>query len=289
MSEGKRKCGPCKGRGWCDILYYMKPSESWPCKECKGTGWLPPPEDKEEEMKEENSKEKRSVDIKLLRDLRTVLLELVDGGECDYDHGGACQVHNFFGEGECSDPRASRLANVLDDIIAVPAERDVDDICNLEGQEFLDALTEAQNKGHYKGWSFSEISRGGSLLPISIYDEKSDDQEITGHIKISSYGSGPDGVNCIGVTETRKGQPVKRQDFYRLSSPDNSAAPNTDRRVKWIADSLLKYVSVLKMGMYEEDGVVTNISEKDRKMIAKTFLDKAKSDAEKLFVEKAMK
>lgn len=280
MSEGKRKCGLCKGRGWCDILYYMKPSESWPCKECKGTGWLPPPEDKEEDMKEEG-KEKRSVDIKLLRDLRTVLLELVDGGECDYDRGGDCHVHNFFGEGECSDPRASRLANILEDIIALPIERDVDGICNLEGQELLDALTEAQNKGHYKGWSFSEISQGGSLLPISIYDDKSDGQEITEHIKITSYGSGPDGVNCVGVTETRKGEGRTSRDFYRADLND----PRSPRE-KRVVDKMLACVAMKKMGIYHENGEMHRVQKSEIDTHTNLLMSYAMLEAEALFFER---
>lgn len=59
--------------------------------------------------------------------------------------------------------------------------RDERDVENLRGQDLLDALTEAWNNKHYKGWTFSELNRGASVLPTTVYDEKSDDRRIVRH------------------------------------------------------------------------------------------------------------
>lgn len=64
--------------------------------------------------------------------------------------------------------------------------RDENEVGDLTGQALLDALTEANKNGHWKGWTFSELNRGGSVLPGSIYDEQ---DNITKHMAIVGYGN----------------------------------------------------------------------------------------------------
>lgn len=64
--------------------------------------------------------------------------------------------------------------------------RDQNEVGDLTGQDLLDALTEANKNGHWKGWTFSEMNRGGSVLPGSVYD---DQDNITKHMAIVSYGN----------------------------------------------------------------------------------------------------
>lgn len=56
--------------------------------------------------------------------------------------------------------------------------RNPNEVGDLRGQDLLDALTEAWNNDHYKGWTYGEMIRGASVLPTSVYDEKSEDQRI---------------------------------------------------------------------------------------------------------------
>jgi hypothetical protein len=41
--------------------------------------------------------------------IKATLAELTSDEECDLDHHGNCQMHNFFGEGECPHAVAKRL------------------------------------------------------------------------------------------------------------------------------------------------------------------------------------
>lgn len=65
--------------------------------------------------------------------------------------------------------------------------RDQNEVGDLTGQDLLDALTEANKNGHWKGWTFSEMNRGGSVLPGSVYDDETDD--IIKHTAIVGYGN----------------------------------------------------------------------------------------------------
>jgi hypothetical protein len=68
--------------------------------------------------------------------------------------------------------------------------RDQNEVGDLTGQDLLNALTEANKNGHWKGWTFSELNRGGPILPCSVYDEQ---DNIIGHkaivSSIVSYGN----------------------------------------------------------------------------------------------------
>lgn len=73
--------------------------------------------------------------------------------------------------------------------------RDDNEVGSLSGQEFLDALTEAWNNKHYKGWTFSEMSRGPSILPMTVYDP---DDRITKHEAIAMVQG--DKGRVVGLT-----------------------------------------------------------------------------------------
>ena len=66
--------------------------------------------------------------------------------------------------------------------------RNPNEVGNLAGKELLDAITTAWNKGHYKGWTYEEMVRGPSVLPMSVFDEKSSDHRFIRHQCIVSTG-----------------------------------------------------------------------------------------------------
>jgi len=49
--------------------------------------------------------------------------------------------------------------------------RNPNEVGNLDGRDLLDAMTEALETGNYKGWTFSEMVHGPSVLPVSVNDE----------------------------------------------------------------------------------------------------------------------
>jgi len=123
--------------------------------------------------------------------------------ECDLDHHGNCQAHNYFGDGRCPHAVAESLVREAEAATG-DGDREVMDICNLSGQELLDALTTAWNEGQYKGWTFSEISKGASVLPMTVYDEKPDDHEITRHVSVVSTAMNKGRITDITLAVTTK-------------------------------------------------------------------------------------
>ncbi len=77
--------------------------------------------------------------------------------------------------------------------------RDQNEVGDLTGQDLLDALTEANKNGHWKGWTFSEMNRGGSVLPGSIYDEQ---DNITKHMAIVGYGNNKGEISDMTIMIT---------------------------------------------------------------------------------------
>lgn len=67
-------------------------------------------------------------------------------------------------------------------------KKDLRDVENLEGQDFLDALTHAQNKGLWKGWTFTELVHGPSVLPTTVYDETNPYRPIVEHVCVVTTG-----------------------------------------------------------------------------------------------------
>jgi hypothetical protein len=84
-------------------------------------------------------------------------------------------------------------------------QRSDDDLANLHGQDLLDALTEARQKGNFKGWSFSEIAGGGSVLPMTVYDHEAEGQPITKHQGVVMVGNDQGKIASITVATTTKG------------------------------------------------------------------------------------
>jgi len=70
--------------------------------------------------------------------------------------------------------------------------RDDNEVGSLSGQALLDALSEAWNNKHYKGWTFREMVHGPSVLPMTVYDEGD---------RITKY-------EAIGMTQMDKGRIV---------------------------------------------------------------------------------
>lgn len=147
----------------------------------------------------------------LARDLSSTLADMAYTDECDLDHNGACQAHNYFGEGECPNARAAKLLKNSEAILDTP-ELDDMDVCNLSGQDLLDALNEAQDNGHYKGWTFSEIFRGGSVLPMTVYDEKQESLPITKHVGVTMTGMRKGSIVDITLAVTT-GEGTRYEEF----------------------------------------------------------------------------
>ncbi len=78
-------------------------------------------------------------------------------------------------------------------------ERDENDAGSLSGQDLLDALSEANKNGHWKGWTFSELIRGGSVLPGTARDEL---DNIVKHTSIASYGNDKGEITDITIMVT---------------------------------------------------------------------------------------
>ena len=143
----------------------------------------------------------------LARDLRAIVSRMLYSADrCKGDlDDGPCHTHDWYGEGKCPHPEAAKLLKVSEAILDAPEPDDMD-VCNLSGQDLLDALTEAYSNGHYKGWTFSDISRGGSVLPMTVYDEKQDSRPITKHEAVVMIGGGRAKVRGITIaTTTSKG------------------------------------------------------------------------------------
>lgn len=95
--------------------------------------------------------------------------------------------------------------------------RDENDVVDLEGQEFLDALNEAQKSGHYKGWTLSEMSHGPSVIPMTLFDEKEKGEPIVRHVCIVSMGPAH---LTLQVTDAEKG--TTYQDFVPAGPPKSN-------------------------------------------------------------------
>ncbi len=48
------------------------------------------------------------------KDLMALLSDFCERSDCDLDHNGACQEHNWFGEEECPHARAGRMLEAHD-------------------------------------------------------------------------------------------------------------------------------------------------------------------------------
>jgi len=59
------------------------------------------------EVEELEAKLKRK--RKKIRNLKSLIEDLAYSDECDLDHHGSCQAHNWFGEGECPHARAQKI------------------------------------------------------------------------------------------------------------------------------------------------------------------------------------
>lgn len=71
--------------------------------------------------------------------------------------------------------------------------RNLNEVGDLSGQDFLDALTEAQRNGSYKGWTLGEMVGGPSVLPITVYDSDDPEEPIIKH-------------ECIAMTHNDHGR-----------------------------------------------------------------------------------
>ncbi len=137
----------------------------------------------------------------LARDLRSALCDMAYSDECALDHNGACQAHNYLGEDECPHARAVKLMERADFILD-PEDEYEDDLSNLSGASFISALNKAKTNGHYRGWTFSELSRCSSVLPMTVYDDKKEDLPITKHQGVVMVDMGKGKVLGITVATT---------------------------------------------------------------------------------------
>ena len=64
--------------------------------------------------------------------------------------------------------------------------RNENDVADLKGQELLDALTQSQKPGGYKGWEYNEMLHGPSVLPMAVCSD--DLKRIIKHTAIVMAG-----------------------------------------------------------------------------------------------------
>lgn len=79
--------------------------------------------------------------------------------------------------------------------------RDPNEAGSLTGQALLDALSEANKNGHWRGWTFSELNRGASVLPGSVYDEQ---DNIVMHQAVVGYGNDRGEIRDLTIMITDK-------------------------------------------------------------------------------------
>ncbi len=94
-------------------------------------------------------------------------------------------------------------------------QRNEDDVIGLKGQEYLDALTIAYRDGDFKGWTFSEMNRGGSVLPNTVYDEKDSHEPIIRHEAIVSVSLDHGRITLMTLAVTTP-EGATYQDFVPL-------------------------------------------------------------------------
>ena len=73
--------------------------------------------------------------------------------------------------------------------------RNPDDL-DLSGQALLDALTHAHRHGDWRGWTFGEISRSASVLPMTVHNENG---RIVRHVNCVILGKGS--LSLLETTE----------------------------------------------------------------------------------------
>ena len=123
------------------------------------------------------------------------------------------------------DTRAAEISAGLDDLerrhqqtralLGMNGGRDENDLA-LAGQDLLDALTLAHHEGHYKGWTFTEVSRSASVMPMAVYEDRDPSEPITKHEAIIMKGND----SMTMMITTRDG--VMYQDYVAAGPPTKS-------------------------------------------------------------------